>query len=124
MEYNKYEELLEIVKRNNSIYEELITSYNKTNLNILDFEKKNKVNSTKNLIEYIDFLKKESERKKFDRWQHIHNYATEIQDFILNNYRDLNYFDVSILDLVPYTVYAKLTDKTVRIIKTIYQKEK
>ena len=66
MEYNKYEELLEIVKRNNSIYEELITSYNKTNLNILDFEKKNKVNSTKNLIEYIDFLKKESERKKFD----------------------------------------------------------
>ena len=112
MEYTKYEELLEIVKRNNSIYEELITSYNKTNLNILDFEKKNKANSTKNLIEYIEFLK------------NIHNYATEIQDFILNNWNSLNYFDVSILDLVPYTVYAKLTDKTVRIIKTIYQKEK
>ena len=53
MEYTKYEELLEIVKRNNLIYEELITSYNKTNLNILDFEKKNKDNSTKNLIGMI-----------------------------------------------------------------------
>lgn len=119
---NKYEELLEIIKRNNTIYEELTINYNKINLGILDF--KNKADKTKDIVEYINSLKKDSERNKFDRWQHIHNYATEIQDFILNNFEFLTCFDAYILDLIPYKVYSELTDKTLEIIKTICKKEK
>ena len=58
-------------------------------------------------------------RLKQKRWQFIHDYATTIHDILIQNVADLDPYDLLTLDLVPYTVWKKVQQKTILIIDAI-----
>ena len=62
---------------------------------------------------------------KHQRWQLIHDYATAVSDFLLMNFLLMNMLeleknDLTALNLVPYTVWKKVPEKTIIIIDAIH----
>lgn len=98
-----FQTLSELIQRNNQKYDQLNIAVNDAEaMNDGSAEAETKIN-----------------KANFDRWQFIHDYATEISDLILHNLADLKKSDLSPLDLVPYTVWNKIPKKTVVIVTVI-----
>ena len=95
-----YAKLTKLIKENNELY-------NKINLEVHDAETNKEDESTINEL-------------KHQRWQLIHDYATAVSDFLLMNMLELEKNDLTALDLVPYTVWKKVPEKTIIIIDAIH----
>ena len=95
-----YAKLTKLIKENNELY-------NKINLEVHDAETNKEDENTINEL-------------KHQRWQLIHDYATAVSDFLLMNMRELEKNDLTALDLVPYTVWKKVPEKTIIIIDAIH----
>lgn len=94
-----YAKLTKLIKENNELY-------NKINLEVHDAETNKEDENTINEL-------------KHQRWQLIHDYATAVSDFLLMNMLELKN-DLTALDLVPYTVWKKVPEKTIIIIDAIH----
>ena len=95
-----YAKLTKLIKENNELY-------NKINLEVQDAETNKEDENTINEL-------------KHQRWQLIHDYATAVSDFLLMNMLELEKNDLTALDLVPYTVWKKVPEKTIIIIDAIH----
>lgn len=95
-----YAKLTKLIKENNELY-------NKINLEVHDAETNKEDENTINEL-------------KHQRWQLIHDYATAVSDFLLMNMIELEKNDLTALDLVPYTVWKKVPEKTIIIIDAIH----
>ena len=95
-----YATLTKLIKENNELY-------NKINLEVHDAETNKEDENTINEL-------------KHQRWQLIHDYATAVSDFLLMNMLELEKNDLTALDLVPYTVWKKVPEKTIIIIDAIH----
>ena len=95
-----YAKLTKLIKENNELY-------NKINLEVHDAETNKEDENTINEL-------------KHQRWQLIHDYATAVSDFLLMNMLELEKNDLTALDLVPYTVWKKVPEKTIIIINAIH----
>ena len=95
-----YAKLTKLIKENNELY-------NKINLEVHDAETNKADENTINEL-------------KHQRWQLIHDYATAVSDFLLMNMLELEKNDLTALDLVPYTVWKKVPEKTIIIIDAIH----
>jgi uncharacterized protein YdcH (DUF465 family) len=95
-----YTKLTKLIKENNELY-------NKINLEVHDAETNKEDENTINEL-------------KHQRWQLIHDYATAVSDFLLMNMLELEKNDLTALDLVPYTVWKKVPEKTIIIIDAIH----
>jgi uncharacterized protein YdcH (DUF465 family) len=95
-----YAKLTKLIKENNELY-------NKINLEVHDAETNKEDENTINEL-------------KHQRWQLIHDYATAVSDFLLMNMLELEKNDLTALDLVPYTVWKKVPEKTIIIIDAIH----
>ena len=95
-----YVKLTKLIKENNELY-------NKINLEVHDAETNKEDENTINEL-------------KHQRWQLIHDYATAVSDFLLMNMLELEKNDLTALDLVPYTVWTKVPEKTIIIIDAIH----
>ena len=95
-----YAKLTKLIKENNELY-------NKINLEVHDAETNKEDENTINEL-------------KHQRWQLIHDYATAVSDFLLMNMLELEKNDLMALDLVPYTVWKKVPEKTIIIIDAIH----
>ncbi len=95
-----YTKLTKLIKENNELY-------NKINLDVHDAETSNADENTINEL-------------KHQRWQLIHDYATAVSDFLLMNMLELEKNDLTALDLVPYTVWKKVPEKTIIIIDALH----
>lgn len=95
-----YAKLTKLIKENNELY-------NKINLEVHDAETNKE---DENIINEL----------KHQRWQLIHDYATAVSDFLLMNMLELEKNDLTALDLVPYTVWKKVPEKTIIIIDAIH----
>ena len=95
-----YVKLTKLIKENNELY-------NKINLEVHDAETNKEDENTINEL-------------KHQRWQLIHDYATAVSDFLLMNMLELEKNDLTALDLVPYTVWKKVPEKTIIIIDAIH----
>ena len=95
-----YAKLTKLMKENNELY-------NKINLEVHDAETNKEDENTINEL-------------KHQRWQLIHDYATAVSDFLLMNMLELEKNDLTALDLVPYTVWKKVPEKTIIIIDAIH----
>jgi len=63
---------------------------------------------------------------KHRRWQFIHDYASFLSEFLWNHKTDLHAKDLSALDLVPYAVWRKMSQKSeliVSLIEKIYNEK-
>lgn len=85
-------------------------------------EEKNK--EYQNLNEQVQEAEKslneeDIKQAKFNRWQFIHDYATELSTQVLHNIERLQRQDLPAFDLVPYTVWEKVPLKTKVIIEAI-----
>lgn len=98
---NIFDKLETVIKENNLTYSEL-------NKKVHDIEVKNP-----------DMETEELKHALHTRWQFIHNYATEISDIILANPLELSKIDLSVFDLVPYTVWKKMPLKSYLIINKL-----
>lgn len=96
-----YTKLTKLIKENNELY-------NKINLEVHDAETNKEDENTINEL-------------KHQRWQLIHDYATAVSDFLLMNMLELEKNDLTALDLVPYTVWKKVPEKTIIIIDAIHK---
>lgn len=96
-----YAKLTKLIKENNELY-------NKINLEVHDAETNKEDENTINEL-------------KHQRWQLIHDYATSISNFLLMNMLELEKNDLTALDLVPYTVWKKVPEKTIIIIDAIHK---
>lgn len=96
-----YAKLTKLIKENNELY-------NKINLEVHDAETNKEDENTINEL-------------KHQRWQLIHDYATAVSDFLLMNMLELEKNDLTALDLVPYTVWKKVPEKTIIIIDAIHK---
>lgn len=56
---------------------------------------------------------------KHQRWQFIHDYASFLSEFLWNHKTDLHAKDLSALDLVPYAVWRKMSQKSEMIVSLI-----
>ena len=95
-----YAKLTKLIKENNELY-------NKINLEVHDAETNKADENTINEL-------------KHQRWQLIHDYATAVSDFLLMNMLELEKNDLTALDLVPYTVWKKVPEKTIILIDAIH----
>ena len=95
-----YAKLTKLIKENNELY-------NKINLEVHDAETNKADENTINEL-------------KHQRWQLIHDYAAAVSDFLLMNMLELEKNDLTALDLVPYTVWKKVPEKTIIIIDAIH----
>ena len=95
-----YAKLTKLIKENNELY-------NKINIEVHDAETNKEDENTINEL-------------KHQRWQLIHDYATAVSDFLLMNMLELEKNDLTALDLVPYTVWKKVPEKTIIIIDAIH----
>ena len=95
-----YAKLTKLIKENNELY-------NKINLEVHDAETNKEDENTINEL-------------KHQRLQLIHDYATAVSDFLLMNMLELEKNDLTALDLVPYTVWKKVPEKTIIIIDAIH----
>ena len=95
-----YAKLTKLIKENNELY-------NKINLEVHDAETNKEDENTINELTH-------------QRWQLIHDYATAVSDFLLMNMLELEKNDLTALDLVPYTVWKKVPEKTIIIIDAIH----
>ena len=95
-----YAKLTKLIKENNELY-------NKINLEVHDAETNKEDENTINEL-------------KHQRWQLIHDYTTAVSDFLLMNMLELEKNDLTALDLVPYTVWKKVPEKTIIIIDAIH----
>ena len=96
-----YAKLTKLIKENNELY-------NKINLEVHDAETNKADENTINEL-------------KHQRWQLIHDYATAVSDFLLMNMLELEKNNLTALDLVPYTVWKKVPEKTIIIIDAIHK---
>ena len=113
----KFSKLTKLIKENNELY-------NKINLEVHDAETNKEDENT------IDELKHQRwqlihdyatiNELKHQRCQLIHDYATAVSDFLLMNMLELEKNDLTALDLVPYTVWKKVPEKTIIIIDAIH----
>ena len=74
----------------------------------------------------IDAEKKDEETLKGAqafRRQTMHDYATEISDYILFNIENHTIEELSYLDLVPYTVWKMIPTKVLRIVDMYFEKK-
>ena len=53
------------------------------------------------------------------RWQFIHDYANFLHGFLWDHMQELTPDDLSLLDLVPYIVWNKMTEKSHIVVETI-----
>lgn len=83
---------------------------------------------TKNNAKYQEYNDKvaqitentpESELLIHERWQFIHDYATEIHDILVTNINTIEPSDVVVFDMIPYLVWNKMTLKDQAIVKAI-----
>ena len=90
-----YDELVSLIDSNNKIYKELNDS--------------------------IHYAKTEEEYKQASiRKKHfIHVYSQELYDFLWSRLSDLTAKDCIAFDLVPYIVWAQLSERYSRIIETV-----
>lgn len=56
---------------------------------------------------------------KHRRWQFIHDYESFLSEFLWNHKTDLQAKDLSALDLVPYAVWRKMSQKSEMIVSLI-----
>ena len=101
-----YEELEKLIKENNEKY---------MRLNDLVYSiKSNKIEG--NVVD-----------AKFDRWQFTHDYAKLLSDFWWFRKQELTPKDLSALDMVPYDVWRRMSEKSnivVQVIMDIYKERK
>lgn len=57
------------------------------------------------------------------KWQLIHDYATEISDMVIFNVEILTKEDLTSLDMVPYIVWMKVKAHTITIVNQLYKGE-
>ena len=104
-----YEELAKIIAENNDKYVKL----NEHVYSIKSHETE----------ESLEVLKK----AKFDRWQFTHDYAKLLSDFLWSKKQKLTPKDLSALDMVPYDVWRRMSEKSnivVQVIMDIYKEGK
>ena len=104
-----YEELAKIIAENNEKY----TKLNEHVYSIRSHETK----------ESLAVL----EKAKFDRWQFTHDYAKLLSDFLWSKKQELTPKDLSALDMVPYDVWRRMSEKSnivVQVIMDIYKEGK
>jgi len=85
-------------------------------------------------LTYLIFMKRldqEEQRKEKEkeslfqkRWQFIHDYAQFLNDFVWNHKEMLNPTVTILFDLVPNTVWNRMSEKSERIIAIINQEYK
>lgn len=95
-----YKQLKAIIVRNNAIYDKLSDK-------IFDLE--SNVNESADKVELA----------KHDRWQFMHDYATELATFIWDHKTELKARDLSVFDMVPNPVWNKMAEKSEIIVNTI-----
>lgn len=98
-----YKQLKAIIVRNNAIYDELSDKI---------FELESNVNESADKVELA----------KHDRWQFMHDYATELATFIWDHITELQARDLSVFDMVPSPVWNKMSEKNEIIVKAILDK--
>ena len=67
------------------------------------------------------------EEAKFDSWQFTHDYAKLLSDFLWSKKQELTPKDLSALDMVPYDVWRRMSEKSnivVQVIMDIYKEGK
>lgn len=117
----KFFELSQIVIKNNDQYKKLVQENHETKINAkLALELYEKKQTQDNLEYLLEFQNKE-EKSRHELWQFQHDYATEIQIYILNNFLELKSEDVIILDLVPSTVYKRISASAQMTIQAIHK---
>ena len=109
--------LLDKITSMNEEYATKISNYKKAKEEVDSLEKELGVANA------LVIAKENQERHRHNQWQFIHDYATWLQDYVLHNLKELTAEDVELFDLVPYTVYEKLTEKTIIIISAIHKNE-
>ena len=63
---------------------------------------------------------------QFTKWQFVHDYATELSNFLWEHKQELTAKDLSALDSVLYNVWQKMSEKSniiVQIITEIHKEE-
>lgn len=85
--------------------------------------KQNGLYEQHNLAEFATLPKEELKKVRFQKWQFIHDYATELSDLILHNVDKIAKKDLPPLDLVPYTVWMRIPAKTRIIVDRINDQE-
>lgn len=89
-------------------------------------EKNNKI--------YADYIEKTSDYKlshskeeiktlAHERWQFVHDYAKELETYCWENLHSMSKKEFELLDLVPYFVYTKISEKVRRMISVAYKEE-
>lgn len=67
--------------------------------------------------------KEEKLKAQHQKWQFIHDYATNVSDYIIQNIDKLDKEDLLPLDLIPYTVWIRMTAKSRIIIEKIKKQQ-
>lgn len=98
-----YKQLRAIITKNNAIYEQLSDE-------IFDIE--SDVNESAEAVEHA----------KYKRWQFMHDYSTELSTFIWDHITELQARDLSVFDMVPSSVWNKMSEKNEIIVKAILDK--
>ena len=107
----RFDTIVDTIKNNNQRYAIINQQIRQTEVKLESIDESNIKNKT-DLTDKINRLKQK-------RWQFIHDYATTIHDILIQNVANLEPYDLSPLDLVPYTVWKKVPQKTVLIIDAI-----
>lgn len=116
-----YKEIKQIVLSNNEKYEEIVKESHDLTRDAKLLLEKFEQEKDPNVFEKLLIAQEQEERSRHKLWQFQHDYATEVQSFVLNNFLKLTSGDVRILDLVPSVVYKKISAKAQITIQTIYR---
>ena len=103
-----YEQLKELISKNNQKNSELNDIIHKLENDCCNIESD------------------ELEIAKFTKWQFVHDYATELSNFLWEHKQELTAKDLSALDSVLYNVWQKMSEKSniiVQIITEIHKEE-
>ena len=96
-----YEELKELIAKNNQKYSQLNDVVQSLEQDCCNIETS------------------ELEKARFEKWQFIHDYATELSDFLWTHKKELSADDLSALDSVLYNVWQKMSEKSNIVVQTI-----
>ena len=96
-----YEELKELIVKNNQKYSQL--------------------NDVVDSLEHdcCNIETSKLEKARFEKWQFIHDYATELSNFLWEHKQVLSADDLSALDSVLYNVWQKMSEKSNIVVQTI-----
>lgn len=96
-----YEELKQLIAKNNQKYSQLNDVVHSLERDCCNIETS------------------ELEKARFEKWQFIHDYATELSNFLWEHKQVLSADDLSALDSVLYNVWQKMSEKSNIVVQTI-----